>query len=193
MHAYAAVKLEDYKNGKISRRQLLETLTVAVAASAPGAAGAAQGRALQAALINHVSFTCPNFRQAADWYSKVFNLEQVTYPSEPTQIGIPFGPKGSKPMGVTADDVPVSYIVVRTRDSYAPAANGVARRRSRASIEHMGYTVANFDREKAKVELKALGVENVRDGGLYSLHMTDPFGYDIQLSGVANNALTDGA
>ncbi len=193
MHAYAAVKLDDYKNGKINRRQLLETLTVAVAASAPGAADAAQGRALQAALINHVSFTCPNFRQAADWYSKVFNLEQITYPSEPTQIGIPFGPKGSKPMGVTADDVPVSYIVVRTRDSYAPAANGVARRKSQASIEHMGYTVANFDREKAKVELKALGVENVRDGGLYSLHMTDPFGYDIQLSGVANNALTDGA
>ncbi len=193
MKAFVASKLDAYKNGKISRRQLLETLTVAVATSAPGAAGAAQGRALQAALINHVSFTCPNFRQAADWYSKVFNLEQITYPSEPTQIGIPFGPKGSKPMGVTANDVPISYIVVRTRDSYAPAANGVARRKSQASIEHMGYTVANFDREKAKVELKALGVENVRDGGLYSLHMTDPFGYDIQLSGVANNALTDGA
>ena len=33
---------------------------------------------------------------------------------------------------------------------------------------------------------------NVRDGGLYSLHMTDPFGYDVQISGLANNALTDG-
>jgi catechol 2,3-dioxygenase-like lactoylglutathione lyase family enzyme len=195
MHAYAAVKLDAYKNGKLSRRQLLESLTVAVAASAAtGSANAASTpRALQAALVNHISITCPNFRQAADWYSKVFNLEQITYPSEPTQIGIPFGPKGSKPMGVTADDVPVSYLVVRTRDSFAPAANGVARRRPRASIEHIGYTVADFDREKAKVELRALGVQNVRDGGLYSLHMDDPFGYDIQLSGVANNALTDGA
>ena len=57
----------------------------------------------------------------------------------------------------------------------------------------MGYTVADFDRERAKAELKSLGVENVRDGGLYSLHMTDAYGYDVQISGVANNALTDGA
>jgi hypothetical protein len=41
-------------------------------------------------------------------------------------------------------------------------------------------------------ELKSLGVENVRDGGRSSLHMTNPFGYDVQISGLANNALTDG-
>ena len=34
--------------------------------------------------------------------------------------------------------------------------------------------------------------KNVPDGGLYSLHMLDPFGYDVQISGFANNALTDG-
>jgi len=33
----------------------------------------------------------------------------------------------------------------------------------------------------------------VRDGGAFSLHMEDPFGYDIQISGVANNAISDGA
>ena len=40
-------------------------------------------------------------------------------------------------------------------------------------------------------QLNAMGVANVRDGGEYSLHMTDPFGYDVQISGLANNALTD--
>jgi membrane protease subunit (stomatin/prohibitin family) len=40
-------------------------------------------------------------------------------------------------------------------------------------------------------QLKALGVANVRDGGAYSLHMTDPFDYDVQISGLANSALTD--
>jgi len=48
-------------------------------------------------------------------------------------------------------------------------------------------------RDRARAQLQALGVQNIRNGGLYSLHMTDPFGYDIQLSGVANNAITDGA
>ena len=64
--------------------------------------------------------------------------------------------------------------------------------KSRAIVNHVGYTVADFDRDKARAELVSMGVKNVRDGGLYSLHMLDPFGYDVQISGFANNALTDG-
>lgn len=196
MDAFVAAKLDAYSKGKLSRRQLLETLTLAATTAYVPAANAAAAQpavAVKAALVNHISYNCPNFRQAADWYSKVFNVEQITYPSEPSQIGLPFGKRGEKPLGVTANDVPASYIVVRTRDRNAPVLNGQVRRQSKAAIEHIGYTVADFDRERAKVELRALGVENVRDGGLYSLHMTDPFGYDIQVSGLANNALTDGA
>ena len=197
MKAFVASKLDEYSKGKISRRQLLETLTVAAAATTTAGAQAApaQNRALKAALVNHISYQCPDFHRVADWYSRVFNMEQVTYASEPTQIGMPFGRRGSKPLGVTADDVPVSYIVVRTRNPSGTAADvaASARPRSRATIEHVGYTVADFDRDRARAELRALGVQNIRDGGLYSLHMTDPFGYDIQVSGVANNALTDGA
>jgi catechol 2,3-dioxygenase-like lactoylglutathione lyase family enzyme len=197
MNAFVASKLDDYSKGKISRRQLLETLTVAAAATAAtGAQGApAQNRALKAALVNHISYECPDLHRAADWYSRVFNMEQVTYPSEPSQIGMPFGKRGTKPLGVTADDVPLSYIVVRTRNPAGTAADksALAKPISRGTIEHIGYTVADFDRNRARAQLQALGVQNIRDGGLYSLHMTDPFGYDIQLSGVANNALTDGA
>jgi hypothetical protein len=198
MKAFVASKLDAYSKGKISRRQLLETLTVAAAATA--ATGGAQAapapnRALKAALVNHISYQCPDFHRVADWYSRVFNMEQVTYPSEPTQIGMPFGRRNQKPLGVTADDVPTSYIVLRTRNPEGTAADksASARPRARATIEHLAYTVADFDRDRARAELQALGVQNIRNGGLYSLHMTDPFGYDIQLSGVANNALTDGA
>jgi catechol 2,3-dioxygenase-like lactoylglutathione lyase family enzyme len=198
MKAFAASKLDDYSKGKISRRQLLESLTVAAAAAA--ATGGAQAapapnRALKAALVNHISYQCPDLRRVADWYSRVFNMEQVTYPSEPSQIGMPFGRRNQKPLGVTADDVPTSYIVVRTRNPNGTAADkgALARPPSRAVIEHVAYTVADFDRDRAAAELRALGVQNVRNGGLYSLHMADPFGFDIQLSGVANNALTDGA
>jgi hypothetical protein len=200
MQAFVAIKLDEYSKGKISRRQLLETLTVAAATTA--AAGGAQAapapaanRALKAALVNHISYECPDQHRVADWYSRVFNMEQVTYPSEPSQIGMPFGKRNQKPLGVTADDVPTSYIVVRTRNPNGTAADkgASAKPASRAVIEHVAYTVADFDRDRAAAQLRALGVQNVRNGGLYSLHMTDPFGFDIQLSGVANNALTDGA
>jgi hypothetical protein len=35
-------------------------------------------------------------------------------------------------------------------------------------------------------------VKNVREAGRYSLHMDDPFGYDVQISGLEANALSDG-
>jgi hypothetical protein len=120
----------------------------------------------------------------------VFNLDQVG--ASKIDVALPFGKKGEKPFGVTANDVPLTSLIIRSRDLNT-SVNGRSPRKSQASIEHIGYTVADFDREKAKADLIAMGVQNVRDGGLYSLHMTDPYGYDIQISGVANNALTDGA
>lgn len=193
MESFVATKLDAFTKGKISRRQLLETLTVAATTvSVTGAASAAApDPALKVALVNHISYNCPDFRKAADWYSKVFNLDQVG--ASKIDVALPFGKKGDKPFGVTANDVPLTSIIIRSRDLNAPAQGGQApRRKSQAVVEHIGYTVADFDRDRARAELKSLGVENVRDGGLYSLHMTDPFGYDVQISGVANNALTDG-
>jgi hypothetical protein len=59
-------------------------------------------------------------------------------------------------------------------------------------IDHFALTIADFNRDRAKAELIALEVTNVRDGGPRSLHMDDVFGYDVQICGLENNALTDG-
>jgi hypothetical protein len=190
MEGFVAHTLNEFEQGKISRRKLIETLTLAATtAYAAGSAGAAEG--LKAALINHISYTCPNFRQAADWYSKVFNLDQIG--ARDKDVALPFGKKGEQPYNVAAKDVALTHLIIRTRDlNPAPTPGEAPRPKVQAVVDHVAYTVADFDREKAKAELKSLGVENVRDGGLYSLHMTDPFGYDVQVSGLANNALTDG-
>ena len=93
---------------------------------------------------------------------------------------------------MTAKAVPPTYLLCRTRDVNAPPANGAAPRpKPTAVINHIGYTVADFERNRVGEQLKAMGVANLRDGGEYSLHMTDPFGYDVQISGLANTALTD--
>jgi tRNA A37 threonylcarbamoyladenosine synthetase subunit TsaC/SUA5/YrdC len=78
MEGFVAQKLNEFETGKISRRRLIETLTfAATSAYAAGSASAQSESPLKAQLINHVSYTCPNFKEAADWYSKVFNLDQV--------------------------------------------------------------------------------------------------------------------
>jgi hypothetical protein len=193
MEGFAAQKLNEFETGKISRRGLIESLTLAATTIyATGTADAQADQTLKAQLVNHISYTCPNFKQAADWYSMVFNLDQVG----PTKrdVALPFGKKGEQPYGVTAKDVPLTHLIIRTPDANAAPPPGGARPKpvSQAVIDHFALTVADFNRDRAKAELLALGVKNVRDGGPRSLHMDDVNGYDVQICGLENTALTDG-
>ena len=62
-------------------------------------------------------------------------------------------------------------------------------RKSQAVVDHIAYTVADFDQGRAEAQLTALGVKNIRKAGKYSLHMEDAFGYDVQISGIEETAL----
>jgi catechol 2,3-dioxygenase-like lactoylglutathione lyase family enzyme len=143
MEGFVAKQVHDYQNGKISRRRLIEILTfAATTVYAQKSAGAAEQPGLDAALVNHISYTCPDFRKAADWYSMVFNLDQVGATAR--DVALPFGKAGEKPYGVSADDVPLTHIICRTRPPDAPAANAPPRRAANATIDHIAYTVARF-------------------------------------------------
>jgi catechol 2,3-dioxygenase-like lactoylglutathione lyase family enzyme len=188
MEGFVAKQVHDYQNGRISRRRLVEILTLAVTTTCAGkSAGAAEQSGLDAALVNHVSYTCPDFRKAADWYSMVFNLDQVGATAR--DVALPFGKKGEKPYGVSADDVPLTHIICRTRPLGASAGNGPPRRKANAVIDHIAFTVADFDRERAKAQLAAMGVKNVRDGGPFSVYVDDPFGYEVQIAGLGVTAI----
>jgi catechol 2,3-dioxygenase-like lactoylglutathione lyase family enzyme len=192
MYGFAATKLDEFEQGKISRRQLIGALTAAATATgAAGGAKAAQQVGVTPALVNHISYTCANFRQAADWYSKIFNLEQVGL--KDNEVTLPFNKMGEQPFGVAAKDVPPTFLLCRTRDANAPLANGQPRPRATNVVNHMAYTVADFDSARVQAQLRSLGVENIRATGPNAIHMTDAFGYDVEICGLANNALTDGA
>jgi len=194
MEGFVAQKLNAFETGKISRRTLIETLTLA--ATTVGATDAAKAQnpdpTLKAQLINHFSYTCPNYREAADWYSKILNLDQIG--ATDRDVVLPFGKKDEQPYGVTSKDVPLTHLIIRTRDANAaPAAGGDRPRPApQAVIEHICFTVAGFDRDRATATLSALGVKNVRPLNSNSVHMDDPFGYDVQLSGLDETAFTSG-
>src|SRR3979490_2348872 len=132
MEGYVATKLDDFDRGRISRRRLIEALTFA--ATSVAATGSAKAQtatpSLKVALVNHISYSCPNFKQAADWYSKVFNLDQVG----PTNrdVALPFGKKDDQPYGAPATDVPLSYLIIRTPNANAPPPPGAPRPRPKA-------------------------------------------------------------
>jgi catechol 2,3-dioxygenase-like lactoylglutathione lyase family enzyme len=188
MEGFVATQVHDYQNGRISRRRLIEILTLAATTAGAGKrAAAAEPPGLDVALVNHVSYTCPDFRRAADWYSMVFNLEQVGATDH--DVALPFGKKGDKPYGVSADDVPLTHILCRTRPVDGPAANGRPRPKANAVIDHIALTVADFDPMRAKAQLIAMGAKNVRDGGPFSVYVDDPFGYEIQIAGLGVTAI----
>jgi catechol 2,3-dioxygenase-like lactoylglutathione lyase family enzyme len=193
MEAFVAHKLNEFETGRISRRKLIEALTLA--ATTVAAAGNAEAQnpdpALKAQLINHFSYTCPNFREAADWYSKIFNLDQVGATNH--DVALPFGKKGEQPYGVAAKDVPLTHLIIRSRGTNAPPAGATrARPAPEAVIDHIAFTVADFNRDRAVPMLRALGVKNVRPLTSNSVHMEDPFGYDVQISGLDETAFTSG-
>jgi hypothetical protein len=193
MEGFVAQKLNEFEAGRISRRKLIETLTLTATSACTAAANAQNpDPTLKAQLINHFSYTCPNYREAADWYSKVLNLDQVG--ATDRNVVLPFGKRGEQPYGVTAKDVPLTHLVIRTRDSNAPPPAGGRGPRSapQAVVDHIAFTVAGFNRDRAKDALIALGVKNVRPLGSNSVHMDDPFGYDVQLSGLDETAFTSG-
>jgi len=193
MEGFVAQKLNDFETGKISRRTLIETLTLAATTACAADAATAQSSdvTLKAQLINHFSYTCPNFREAADWYSKILNLDQVG--ATDRNVVLPFGKKGEQPYGVTAKDVPLTHLVIRSREVDGPRRSGDQPRLApQAVVDHIAFTVAGFDRDRATATLNALGVKNVRPLNSNSVHMDDPFGYDVQLSGLDETAFTSG-
>jgi catechol 2,3-dioxygenase-like lactoylglutathione lyase family enzyme len=188
MEGFVARQVRDYQSGKISRRWLIETLTLAATTAVAGnSAGAAEPSGLDVALVNHVSYTCPDFRKAADWYSMVFNLDQVGATAR--DVALPFGKKGEKPYGISADDVPLTHMIFRTRPLDASAGNGPPRRKANAVVDHIALTVADFDPQRAKAQLTAMGAKNVRDGGPFSVYVDDPFGYEVQIGGLGVTAV----
>jgi catechol 2,3-dioxygenase-like lactoylglutathione lyase family enzyme len=191
MLGFVAQKLTEFETGKISRRRLIETLTLAATTAAADSAKAQADPTLKAQLLNHISYTCSDYRQAADWYSKVLNLDQIG--SNGHDVAMPFGKQGDKPYGVTATDVPLTHLIVRTPDLREGPPTGGERKRpqQQAAIETISFVVADFNRERARAELTALGVKNVRDAGPRSLQMEDAMGYPIQLCGLENTALID--
>jgi hypothetical protein len=96
MEGFAAQKLNEFETGKISRRKLIESLTpAATTLYTADSANAQADPTLRAQLVNPISYTCPDFRQAADWYSMVFNLDQVG--ATKRDVALLFGRKGEQP------------------------------------------------------------------------------------------------
>jgi catechol 2,3-dioxygenase-like lactoylglutathione lyase family enzyme len=193
MELYIAQMLQKFEAGKVSRRKLIETIAVAATAVYGGkvvdaveAAPAGRG-SFKTQLVNHISYGCPDYRKPRDFYTDLMGMELVDKSDNGQQAILAFGPKGSTPLN-SPYGTPVSHLIVRN----GKGVQGVAGAPPvKAVVNHIAYTIANWDQKKVLEELKKRDL-NPREDTANSYHVYDPNGYDLQISGIKMSAFGSG-
>jgi catechol 2,3-dioxygenase-like lactoylglutathione lyase family enzyme len=178
MERFIADLVQGLDSGKIDRREFCKTVALAAAVYGAGDAAQAQAqRGFKIIGINHMSYTCPDYRKAREWYASVLNMKSETTRDDGNRANLMFGPEPGKGG---------SFLVARSPGNVASGSAGV-KPGAEAVIDHVCYTVSNWDEARVRATLEGKGLDVTgRDG---SLHVYDPFDYDVQIaSAAAENA-----
>jgi catechol 2,3-dioxygenase-like lactoylglutathione lyase family enzyme len=178
MERFIADLVQGLDSGRIDRREFCQAVALAAVVHGAGDAARAQAaRGFKIIGVNHISYTCPDYAKARDWYESVLNMKSAPGRDDSKRANLMFGPEQGKGG---------SFLVTRSPSNIANGSAGV-KPGAQAAIDHICYTVANWDEARVRATLKAKGLDVTgRDG---SLHIYDPFNYDVQLaSAAAENA-----
>ncbi len=160
MEQVIAGLLKDFESGKMTRRQLIQSLAMAgAAAAAAGAAPAlaAEGGGFKAYAVNHISYQVADYAKTRDFYVDLLG------------------------MSVSHDDGKQAYLSFGDRGSWLLPRNARAGS-TPPKVDHIAYTIENWDKDKVEAELKRRGL-NPRADTENSFHIKDPDGFDLQISG----------
>jgi hypothetical protein len=85
-----------FEHGKLTRRQLIQTLALAAAATAaPGISAAADGKGFKTIGINHISYVVADFKKTRDFYTDLMGMTVAEERAEECRLsfgsGIPGG------------------------------------------------------------------------------------------------------
>jgi hypothetical protein len=169
MERFIADLVKSFESGKLDRREFCKTVALAATVYAAGDAAQAQAtRGFKVLGVNHLSYTCPDYTRARDFQINVFGLDNTPGHDTGKRANLMFGPEQGKGG---------SFIVARN------AGDTPARPAAQAYIDHYCYTLSNWDeaRVRGAIKAKSQEISGGRDG---SLHVLDPFNYDIQFANI---------
>ena len=152
METIIAELVSRFERGAVTRRQLIQGLSMLLATTGPSAVEAAQTGGLRGTGIDHVSILVADLQRSAAFYQSVFGMTPISE-DKPNQI-LRLGMKKT---------------IVSLRHE-GPA--GV--------VDHFAISVENFNREAVTEQLKQHGLtpqQNVQFG----FHVKDPDGAVVQV------------
>jgi catechol 2,3-dioxygenase-like lactoylglutathione lyase family enzyme len=154
MEAIISGLLSCFDRGALTRRDLVQGLTMLAAAGGSFSVAQAQTPGLKAAKIDHVSIQVTDLPRAVAFYQKMFGLSVVgeDKPNEIVRLGV------------------------------GRALVSLHHKSPTGIVDHFAIGVEKFNQESVSQQLKALGVtpEENLDAGF---HIKDPEGMSVQIVG----------
>jgi hypothetical protein len=90
MERFIADLVQGLDSGKIDRREFCKTVALAAAVYGAGDAARAQSdRGFKIIGINHISYKCPDYAKARDWYASVLNMKSESFLVTRTPAALP--------------------------------------------------------------------------------------------------------
>jgi predicted enzyme related to lactoylglutathione lyase len=206
MESVIAGLLKDFEDGKMTRRQLIQSLALAAAAAAPGASALAQTAAAQpkppipqafeptgwkTVWLDHISFQVSDYRRSAAFYRDLmgWTIRNDNGTSSATLningIGGIIIRNGRAPNAQAAG---AASSAAATAAPPAAAAQGGGRANRpplTGVINHISWGVQPWDTDTVKAELEKRGLNPRPDmvgENFKSFHVYDPDGWDLQIS-----------
>jgi catechol 2,3-dioxygenase-like lactoylglutathione lyase family enzyme len=157
MEHIIAKLLNDFERGLMNRRQLIQSLAIAAAAAGTAQAASPEPGGFKAVTVNHISYQVADYAKTRDFYVDLLGMGVKQ--DNGRQCNLAFGDSFLLPRNVRAG-----------------ATTPVPR------VDHIAYTIENWDKDKVEAELKKRGL-NPRPDTENSFHVKDPDGFDLQISG----------
>lgn len=157
MEHVIAKSVRDFENGKLTRRELIKSLALTVAAaSVAGAAPAAEGKGFKAVAVNHISYGVADYARTRDFYADLLGMKVSG--DDGKQCSLAFGD---------------SFIVARK----------TKQADNKPFVDHFAITVDNWNKEAVEGKLKRRRLE-LRPDTDNSFIVKDPDGFSLQISGI---------
>jgi len=154
MEAMIANLLNRFERGALTRRGLIQGLTMLTAAGGTAAEAQAQDAGIKAAKIDHVSIQVADLPGSVAFYQKMFGLTVVSEdkPNEIVRLGV------------------------------GKALVSLHHKSPTGLVDHFAIGVEKFNKEAVTRELKARGA-NPEDNLDAGFHIQDPNGIGVQIVG----------
>src|ERR1041385_5782018 len=75
MEHIIAKLLQDFEAGRMSRRQLIQSLALASAAASSAPAAATEGNGFKAITVNHISYQVADYAKTRDFYGNLLGMK----------------------------------------------------------------------------------------------------------------------